>query len=165
MWISSDGGGVFFPSSQTGQLSRPQALRDASDLRRVRAVARDSLGRIWVGSRDSGVAIFDPRSGELKRLRHSLTYQHSLSDDSVFSLLVLRNGDKLIGTATGLDRAADASQVITRIAFPPELAPAGQPLRVRAMVESVDGTVWVGTDNGLGRYDPNNERWRVYRND
>jgi ligand-binding sensor domain-containing protein len=47
--------------------------------------------------------------------------------------------------------------------LPAELTPAGQPLRVRALVESADGMVWVGTDNGLGRYDLRNDRWRVYR--
>ena len=45
-----------------------------------------------------------------------------------------------------------------RIALPAQLAPAGQPLRVRALAEAADGMVWVGTDNGLGRYDPRNEQ-------
>jgi len=70
LWISTDGGGVFFRSAQTGQLSTPDTLHNAADLQRVRALARDSLGRIWIASRDDGVAIFDPRSGELQRLRH-----------------------------------------------------------------------------------------------
>ena len=164
LWISTDGGGVFFRSAQTGQLSTPEPLRNAADLQRVRGLARDSLGRIWIASREAGVAIFDPRSGELQRLRHSPTEPKSLSDNSVFSVLPLRGGDKLVGNSTGLDRVSAANHVVTRIALPAELAPAGQALRVRALVESADGTVWVGTDNGLGRYDPRNERWRVYRN-
>ena len=41
--------------------------------------------------------------------------------------------------------------------------PHGQPLRVRALTESPDGMVWVGTDAGLGRYDPRSDHWRVYR--
>jgi diguanylate cyclase (GGDEF)-like protein len=39
----------------------------------------------------------------------------------------------------------------------------GLPLRVRALAESTDGMVWVGTDAGLGRYDPRDGRWRVFR--
>ena len=84
--------------------SAPAQLRDAPDLQRVRALARDRLGRLWIASRDAGVAIFDARSGELHRLRHSPTEPNSLSDNSVFSILHLRNGDTLIGTARGLDR-------------------------------------------------------------
>ena len=101
LWIGTDGGGVVFRSVQTGKLSSPAQLRDSPDLQRVRGLSRDSLGRIWIASRDAGVAIFDPRTGELKRLRHSPTEPQSLSDNSVFTILSLRNGNKLIGTASG----------------------------------------------------------------
>jgi diguanylate cyclase (GGDEF)-like protein len=163
LWIGTDGGGVVFRDARTGKLEAPAQLRDAPDLQRVRALTRDSLGRIWIAARDAGVAVFDPRSGELRRLRHSPTEPNSLSDNSVFTILPLRSGDKLIGTATGLDRLSATNLDVTRVVLPAELAPAGQPLRVRALAESVDGMVWVGTDAGLGRYDPRNNHWRVYR--
>ena len=69
----TDGGGVVFRNAQTGKLEAPAALRDAPDLQRVRALARDRLGRLWIASRDAGVAIFDPRTQELRRIRHSPT--------------------------------------------------------------------------------------------
>jgi diguanylate cyclase (GGDEF)-like protein len=163
LWIGADGGGLVFRSAQTGNLSTPEPLRDAEDLQRVRALTRDSLGRIWIASREAGVGIFDPRTSELTRLRHSPTDPNSLSDNSIFWILPLRNGNKLIATGSGLDKISAANHEVTRIALPKELTPAGQPLRVRALAESADGMVWVGTDNGLGRYDPRNERWRVYR--
>jgi diguanylate cyclase (GGDEF)-like protein len=163
LWIGTDGGGVVFRDAKTGSLSSPEALRDAEDLQRVRSLARDSLGRVWIGLRESGVAIFDPRTGELQRVRHSATEPNSLSADSVFSVLPLRNGNKLIATEAGLDKLSAANLDVVRIPLPARLAPAGQPLRVRALAEAADGMVWVGTDNGLGRYDPRNESWRVYR--
>jgi diguanylate cyclase (GGDEF)-like protein len=162
LWIGTDGGGVVFRNAQTGALEAPAPLRDAADLQRIRALSRDSLGRIWIGSLDGGVAIFDPRTAELQQLRHSATQSNSLSDDTVFAILHLRSGEKLIGTANGLDRLPAGNLDVTRVALPPELA-AAQPLRVRALTESADGMVWVGTDAGLGRYDPRNDRWRVFR--
>jgi len=165
LWIGSSGGGVFFRDAQTGKLQQPPALRDAPDLQRIRGLARDSLGRIWIAARDSGVAIFDPRSGELRRLRHSVTEPSSLSDNSTFVILPMRNGDKLVGTATGLDRISAATLAVSRVPLPEELAPEGQAVRVRALTEAPDGMVWVGTDKGLGRYDPRNARWRVFRRD
>jgi diguanylate cyclase (GGDEF)-like protein len=165
LWIATNGGGVVFRSARTGKLEAPASLRDAPDLQFVRTLSRDSLGRIWIASRDAGVAIFDSRTGELQRLRHSPTEPNSLSDNSVFTVLQLRSGDKLIGTASGVDRVPAASFDVTRVALPPELAKSGQQLRVRALVESADGMVWVGTDAGLGRYDPRADRWRVYRAD
>src|SRR6185436_5077161 len=154
LWIATDGGGVVFRNAKTGQLETPAALRDVPDLQSARALSRDSLGRIWIALLHEGVAIFDPRTGELQRLRHSPTQPNTLSDNAVSTILQLRNGDKLIGTASGLDRLPAASFEVTRVPLPAELAKPGQPLRVRALTESPDGTVWVGTDGGLGRYEP-----------
>ena len=165
LWIGTDGGGVVFRNAKTGKLEAPAALRDAADLQRTRALARDSLGRLWIGSHDAGVAIFDPRSGELSRLRHSVTEPGSLSDNAVWAILLLRNGEKLVGTAAGLDRIPATSHTVSRVKLPAELVPPGQPLRVRGLAETSDGMVWVGTDAGLGRFDPRNEQWRVYRAD
>ena len=134
------------------------------DLQRVRALARDRLGRLWMASRDAGVAIFDPRSGELRRLRHSPTEPNSLSDNSIFSHPApaqRRHADR----HRARSRSAAPPPISTSRAstLPPELAAPGQPLRVRALTESADGMVWVGTDAGLGRFDPRSDRWRVYR--
>jgi diguanylate cyclase (GGDEF)-like protein len=163
LWIATDGGGIVFRNAATGALEQPAVLRDAADLQRVRSLARDRLGRLWIASRDAGIALFDPRSGELDRLRHSMTDPASLSSDSVFSLVHLRSGDTLVGTANGLDRLSAANLDVVRVSLPRELAQAGKPLRVRALTESADGMVWVGTDAGLGRYDPRSGHWRVYR--
>jgi diguanylate cyclase (GGDEF)-like protein len=163
LWIATDGGGVVFRNSHTGKLNSPAQLRDTPDLQRVRAITRDRLGRLWIASRDAGVAIFDARTSELHRIRHAPTLPNSLSDNSIFSILHLRNGDTLIGTARGLDRMTAGSLDVGRVRLPVELAAQGQPLRVRALTQSADGMVWVGTDAGLGRYDPVAESWRVYR--
>jgi diguanylate cyclase (GGDEF)-like protein len=163
LWIATDGGGIVFRSAATGKLESPEELRDTPDLQRVRALARDRLGRLWIASRDAGVAIYDPRTQELKRLRHSSTQAASIADNSVFSILHLRNGDTLIGTANGVDRLAGSKLDVARVSLPQELAPPGTALRVRALVESNDGLVWVGTDAGLARFDPRNGRWRVFQ--
>ena len=141
LWIGTVGGGVVFRDAATGKLNAPAQLRDAADLQRVRTMARDRLGRLWIASRDAGVAIFDARTGELRRLRFSQTQANSLSDDSVFSIVHLRNGDTLLGTARGLDRLSAANLDVTRLPLPEELVPHGQPLRVRALTESPDGMV------------------------
>src|SRR5690349_6785880 len=163
LWISTDGGGVVFRNAATGKLESPEELRDTADLQRVRALARDRLGRLWIASRDSGVAIWDPRTQELKRLRHSATQAASIADNSIFAILHLRSGDTLVGSANGLDRLAASNLDVSRVVLPEELAPPGTPLRVRALAESSDGLVWVGTDAGLARFDPRNGRWRVFR--
>jgi len=163
VWIATDGGGIVFRNGATGKLESPEELRDTPDLQRVRALARDRLGRLWIASRDAGVAIWDPRTQSLKRLRHSPTQAASIADNSIFSILHLRSGDTLVGSANGLDRLSASSLDISRVTLPEELAAPGTPLRVRALTESSDGMVWVGTDAGLARFDARSGRWRVFR--
>jgi diguanylate cyclase (GGDEF)-like protein len=163
LWIATDGGGVVFRNATTGKLESPEVLRDTPDLQRVRALARDRLGRLWIASRDAGVAIYDPAKQELKRLRHSPTQAASIADNSIFAILHLRSGDTLVGSANGLDRLAASTLEVRRVALPAGLAPSGTPLPVRALTESPDGMVWVGTDAGLARLDPRNGRWQVFR--
>ena len=163
VWIATDGGGVVFRNAATGKLDSPEELRDTPDLQRVRALARDRLGRLWIASRDAGVAIWDPRKPELKRLRHSPTQAASIADNAIYTILHLRSGDTLVGSANGLDRLAASNLEVSRVVLPEELAPAGTPLRVRALAESADGMVWIGTDAGLARFDARNGRWRVFR--
>jgi diguanylate cyclase (GGDEF)-like protein len=162
LWIASDGGGVVFRSALNGKLQAPRALRDLPELQRVRALARDSLGRLWIGSRESGLAIFEPVNGTLKRIQHMPDEPNTLRDNQIFSILHLRSGDTLVGTSTGLDRLSAANLDITHVQLPKELAPRGTSVRVRAIVEAGDGMVWVGTDAGLARFDPRSDRWRVY---
>jgi diguanylate cyclase (GGDEF)-like protein len=163
LWIASDGGGVFFRNALTGKFEQPPLLRDTTELGRVRSLSRDRLGRLWIGSRDSGVAIFDAHSNVLHRIRHLPGQTSGLSDNAVFSIIHLRNGDTLVGSAGGLDRLTTANLDISKVVLPPELAPNGQPLRVRALAETPDGVVWVGTDAGLARYDARGGQWRVFR--
>src|SRR5687768_7421642 len=44
LWIATDGGGIVFRHAATGSLEAPAKLREASDLHRVRSLARDRLG-------------------------------------------------------------------------------------------------------------------------
>jgi ligand-binding sensor domain-containing protein len=163
LWIATDGGGVVFRNAKTGQLETPAALRDVPDLQSARALSRDSLGRIWIALRNEGVAIFDPRTGELQRLRHSPTQPNTLSDNSVFAILqAARRRETDRHRHRPRSTAGDEFRRRTRRAAA-ELSKPGQPLRVRALTEAADGTIWVGTDGGLGRYEPRNDRWRVYR--
>jgi diguanylate cyclase (GGDEF)-like protein len=163
LWISSDGGGVFFRSALTGKLESPPLLRESPELQRVRSLSRDRLGRLWIGSRDSGVAIFDARAGVLHRIRHNPGQPGGLSDNAVFCIIHLRNGDTLVGSAGGLDRLTTANLDVSKVTLPAELVPNGQALRVRALAETPDGMVWVATDAGLARYDSRGDKWRVYR--
>ena len=70
LWIRPMAAAWCSAARRPANSKRPRALRDAPDLQRVRALARDRLGRLWIATRDAGVAIYDPRSQELRRITH-----------------------------------------------------------------------------------------------
>ena len=100
LWIATDGGGVVFRNARHRQTRGARAVaRRARPAARAHAGARPPRPVVDRRRATPGVAIFDPRSSELRRMRHSPTEANSLSDNSIFSLLHLRNGDTLVGTA------------------------------------------------------------------
>lgn len=112
--------------------SVPEGLPQAT----VRAVLQDRTGYVWVGT-EEGLArfdgvrfrVFDPECAP------------ALARPDVRSLLALRNGALLVGTSGGLARLSGGR--FTREA-------GGLPGRsVEALAETADGTVWIGTDDGL----------------
>jgi ligand-binding sensor domain-containing protein len=164
LWIGTVGGGVArllleHADRLAARAGRRLELRHVvvRDLDKPRTVNLPS--QAWIKVRDTP----NVRAASDLDSTRSQTQANSLSDDSVFSIVHLRNGDTLLGTARGLDRLSAANLDVSRLALPPELVPHGQPLRVRALTEAPDGMVWVGTDAGLGRFDPRSDHWRVYR--
>ena len=152
LWISTDGGGVVFRNAQTGKLEEPALLRDAPDLQRVRMLARDRLGRLWIASRDAGRRDLRRAQRRTRRIRHSRRPSRIRSRTIRSSaVLHLRNGDTLVGTATRTRPAVgrQSRRHAHRAAGGTESARASR-VRVRALTESPDGMVWVGTDAGLG---------------
>lgn len=67
----------------------------------VNHVVQDSLGFIWFGTGD-GLARFD--GTRFSVFKHDLQDTTSLSNNAIWSITALDDGDLLIGTGTGLDR-------------------------------------------------------------
>ena len=111
-----------------------------------------------------GVAIFDPRSSELQRLRHSPTEPNSLSDNSMFSVLsrcaAATSWSAPPPVSTGCPPPISTSRASRcRRNSPP-------PARRCACAHwPRPPTAWSGSAPTMvsARFDPRNERWRVYR--
>ncbi len=129
----------------------------------VTEVVRDSRGFIWFGTRD-GLSRFDG----VRFVNYGV--EHGLADPTVNDVIESRAGGLWIGTNGGgmCHLAADAP--------PPRAAPDGPSLfecvspgddgfanRVNALHEDRDGTIWVGTDGGLFRLDPQRRPYQFER--
>ena len=118
----------------------------------VTAVMADHQNRVWVALADRGIDIIEPDGSRRAALRADLNQP----DSSLPSHLTLSmaqgpgvRGDVWIGTQLGLYRADADGRQIRRVALPqPDKYP-----RVSRIVVAGD-TVWLGTGNGLLRYEP-----------
>ena len=112
----------------------------------VAALLVDRVGRLWLGSGDSGVArIDDPAAPHLQVVRY--TTEQGLASDRVTTLVDDLHGRIYIGTTRGIDRLDPASGDIghfdTRDGLPNNY--------VTTSLRSSDGTLWFGTKAGAGR--------------
>ena len=118
---------------------RPDSL--ASDA--VVALLIDDAGRVWVGTRDSGLDILDPRTGHVEHLRHDPMRADSLIDDRIKSLARGPAGVIWVGTDRGVDRLAPGSRSFVHCPGGPA-AEHESSAQVLSLYVDPSGTVWQG---------------------
>jgi PAS domain S-box-containing protein len=129
---------------------------------RPTSIIEDRSGFLWVGTGGLGLIRFDPKTGLLKRFRHSPTDPFSLSRDNVVQLFIDHAGRLWIATFDGLDRFDPATSRFTVYKLDPQSA-----AQVNAVKEDPQGALWIGTHStGLQRFDPAIERFTAsYKHD
>lgn len=139
LWIGTAGSGLV----KLGQgAAVGVSLRRERELFPALPIVTEGGGRAWVGARCGGLAQVEPGRVTFHGAREGL------ANACVESLLRDSRGTLWIGTfRRGLYRM-DRDGSIRKAGDPPTLDRA-----VRALVESKDGRLLVGTDNGLFRFD------------
>lgn len=122
----------------------------------VRTLLRDRGGQIWVGGYGGGLQRYNPHNAAFRLLdRHVLAAAGPAFDDpNVRSVLVLDEGRVLLGTQDRgilvLDGQLQAQEVLRDGAGEPLL----RGVRVTGLAQTIDQALWIGSDAGLFRRDP-----------
>ncbi len=165
-WIGTDGGGLNRFDRETGQADRfPAIADDASGLSHghVRDLHQDGAGRVWVATDGGGLNVLNVGARLFTQYRHDPADPASLSSDRLVQLFEDGNGDLWIGTADkGLNRFDRATGTFERFDSAGSNLPPGA---VNAIFQDSAGLLLVGTDTGLGAWDPASRDFRVYRHD
>jgi signal transduction histidine kinase/DNA-binding response OmpR family regulator/ligand-binding sensor domain-containing protein len=116
----------------------------------------DSGGRIWAGTENAGINIYDKKSGQFYRIAYSAANPASLSGNGIKAITEMADGKILIATdVAGLNIVAlsnnffekDAAPVITRLALPNNA-------QVYGMGKDKSSNVWIGgMDGSVFRFD------------
>lgn len=158
LWVATDGDGVAWRDSATGQFRRPQSANGqmlVDPQAQIRTMFVDRRQRLWLATRQSGLLLVDAIAGTVREFRRDLTDPNSLSDDSVFAVAEDATGQIWIGTGSGLDRLdPDSASIESYGARLRQVAGSGTaPVRVNAVYADSRGTIWIGSDHGLFRFD------------
>jgi signal transduction histidine kinase/ligand-binding sensor domain-containing protein len=167
LWLGTVGRGLSEFDPATGAFTYHQHGSDPDTpiSNYVRGVVDDSSGMLWVGTQ-SGVNAYDRETTEWHVFQHDPDDPHSLSHNWTTSLLHDRSGVLWTGTqGGGLNRLAlrevkgsdPASHTFTSYREQDGL--------VNDIVWDIlewDGYLWIGTANGLSRFDPRTETFTNY---
>lgn len=106
LWIGTWGGGVSYLDLEQKEFGvlYENPLKPGVSLKGafVRAISEDNEGKIWIGTKDDGINIFNPRTGECTLLSQENLNNQSLSNRKIRSLKYHRQ-KMYVGTTNGLN--------------------------------------------------------------
>jgi diguanylate cyclase (GGDEF)-like protein len=170
LWLGTDGGGLARWDRSSDRFTAFRHVdgdpRTISD-NKVRALAIDAHGKLWIGMTTKGVDQIDPTTGAvLARFRHDPANEESLSSDEVYALRVDSMGGIWVGTNGGLNRLEPGTGIVRRWRHDPQDPTSLSDDRIRAVFEDATGTIWVGTHKaGLNRLRSDGAGFDRFRHD
>ncbi|WP_338846937.1 two-component regulator propeller domain-containing protein [Massilia sp. W12] len=161
IWFASRGDGIVQVDARDGRWLR-DLRHDASQqhslaMNDISALLRDRDGAIWVGSKGGGLQRYHGGQA-IQLLRASLLQGHSLPDTNISSVLELADGRILLGSpAHGLQLFSRSKGRLED----PLISAQFQRNPVRALLQTRDGGIYVGTDlSGVWQLAPGARAWR-----
>ena len=152
LWIGTAGGLCHYDGQRFTTFTTDDGL--ASSI--VKALLRDRDGNIWVGT-EGGLNRYDDRQDAGQQFTRLATTGNGLLDSEVYALAEDPQGNIWVATRQGLSRydgRQDSGQQFTSFtaADGVPVVPISETLEGALLADS-DGTVWIGNQMGLARFD------------
>ena len=159
IWVGTFNGGLNRLNPESGTFKRfnhnpNNHFSLSSD--KVIAVYEDSRQMLWVGTWDGGVNLFNPALGTAKRIMNSEDDNYSLGNNQVWAVHEDKRGNIWLGTAgAGLNFLSAANRQSGTYRFERIDREQGLPSStVHSILEDNDGMLWLSTNRGLSKLDP-----------
>jgi ligand-binding sensor domain-containing protein len=163
LWIGTFTGGLtrYVPAKDEFLRYRYSAA-DSTSLSNdiITSIFQDRSGDLWIGTAHGlNRVVFDddnPMHATFVRILHDQSDPHSLSHNSVRSLVEDHQGRLWVGTDAGLSvlpahEKLKRNPSVTRLAYDPRDPGSLSHNRVNTLYVDRSGTVWIGTNRGLNR--------------
>lgn len=116
------------------------------------ALCTDRRNRLWLGTLDVGVFVYDPQNGHVFEIAHWEDKTNTLLDNKVFSFFSDSRSNIWIGTENGLYLHCSQHDTLQRFLPGDQNSPI--PHRsVNNIHEDSQGRIWILTNGGLSIYD------------
>ncbi len=144
----------------SGEIKRIQYLQNPANVSnyRVLAIFVDSLGQIWIGTRNS-LTKYNPETETSTQFAHQPDNLKSLSASDVGAIYEDKKGTLWFGTSSGgLNRFDRKSETFTHFT-----EREGMPINnVYEILEDEQNHLWLSTDKGLARFNIETQTFRNF---
>jgi signal transduction histidine kinase/ligand-binding sensor domain-containing protein len=169
IWAGTWGGGIglYDPWSDSFlyQGHKPDDPKSPSN-DYISVVLPDIEGNLWIGTYENGVDKYDPEAGMITHYEHDPLDHHGLSSNFVLSIFRDQSGIMWFGggIGVGVNKLVDGADRFGHYRPHPE-KPSLTGSVVTSITSDKSGDVWIGTFEGLDRWDRKTGDWKNYRND
>ncbi len=164
VWISGD---VFYQwNPKTGKIisfARTPENKNAFGIESPFAMIQAASGMIWFADSE-GLFRYNPVNKEIKHYKYDSANPKGLTNKEVFGVLEDNNGDIWIISENYFSKLTDAEKgYFEHFSYRTPL-PYRQIIQV-VLFQDSEGIFWIGTKNGLLRFDAQNKIFSTYKND
>lgn len=120
----------------------------------VRDIKGAADGEFWIGT-ESGIYVYDHKSGRITHLQKQNSNYYSLSDNAVYTIFRDEEGGMWAGTYFGGINYYSGQYAIFSKYFPQKESNSISGIDVREICKDHHGNIWIGTeDAGLNKFNP-----------
>lgn len=162
MYITSIKKGVQELNLTSGKLRDLLLLDENNEMVYSRDLLIKSDNELWIGS-ESGVYIYNLRTGKYVHLYSTKNDPYSLSDNAIYALCKDREDGVWVGSYFGGVDYYPKSYSYFEKYYPKDVESSLRGKRVREFCQDNKGVLWIGTeDGGLNRFDPKTKKFSFF---
>jgi len=142
----------------------------------VNAIGEDHEGYLWLGG--DSLRKYDKRTGKTQNFFHQADNPNSLSNNQITAIYADQKGTLWVGTVNGLNKLvpsvnsgqapseiegfARATETFKRYLHEPANPNSLGHNYIKSIFEDHEGNLWIGTSDGLNKFDPTTEIFTHY---